>query len=135
MCTILRVVWCMCMEGSGGDQVAKGRWISQTSCWCMTLLHTGGANLLQGVCVKEEWYMYVNVFVFKFGTDVHFILILYTDAHSHSQSPRYLHSAVLFGSLMLTYGGCNRSPSENILGDCFSSDLHIYNSGECVKGS
>ena len=59
-------------------------------------------------------------------------LILYAHAHSHSQSPHYLHSAVLFGSLMLTYGGCNHSPSDNILGDCFSSDLHIYNSGVCV---
>jgi len=44
-----------------------------------------------------------------------------------SGSPRYLHSATLFGSLMLVYGGCDHSQSDGIIGDCFSKDLLLYN--------
>lgn len=46
-----------------------------------------------------------------------------------SPSPRYLHSSVLVGPLLVTFGGCEGDVKDNVMPpqECFSSDIQIYN--------
>jgi hypothetical protein len=72
----------------------------------MTLYHTSGGILPQGKCT-----------LLKRKETTHFVFYL-TSGSSH-----YLHSIVLFGPLLIVFGGCQGSTK----GDCYTNEMTVYN--------
>ena len=72
----------------------------------MTLYHTSGGTLPQG--------KYTQMYDVE---TAHFVFLL------SSGSSHYLHSIVLFGPLLIVFGGCQGSTK----GDCYTNEMTVYN--------